>query len=155
MVDTEGLVLKAKVHSAKVPDQDGLKLLLESARTGISRLKHLWLDAGYQGRGERWAEEVLGFSVKIVRKPPKPAPEKVMLAWAKEWHKEGKRVDREKLMPPRGYVALPRRWVVERTFSWLGQNRRMSKDHEGLCASVEAFVYAAMIRLMLRRLARA
>jgi putative transposase len=93
LVDTEGLVLKAKVHSAKVPDQDGLKLLLESARSGLSRLKHLWLDAGYQGRGKRWAEEVLGLSVEVVRKPPKPAPEKVMLAWAKEWHKEGKKVD--------------------------------------------------------------
>jgi putative transposase len=58
------------------------------------------------------------------------------------------------LMPPRGYVALPRRWVVERTFSWLGQNRRMSKDYERLCASAEAFIYAAMIRLMVRRLAR-
>jgi transposase len=57
LVDTEGLVLKAKVHSAKVPDQDGLRLLLESARGGLSRLKHLWLDAGYEGRGRRrWAE---------------------------------------------------------------------------------------------------
>src|SRR5215204_5724362 len=56
LVDTEGLVLKARVHSAKVPDQDGLRLLLlESARTGLSRLKHLWLDAGYEGRGKRWA----------------------------------------------------------------------------------------------------
>ncbi len=54
----------------------------------------------------------------------------------------------------RGYVALPRRWVVERTFSWLGQNRKMSKDYKRLCASAEAFVYAAMIRLMVRRLAR-
>jgi putative transposase len=53
-------------------------------------------------------------------------------------------------------VTLPRRWVVERTFSWLSQNRRMSKDYyERLCASAEAFVYAAMIRLMVRRLARA
>jgi putative transposase len=50
---------------------------------------------------------------------------------------------------------MPRRWEVERTFSWLGQNRRMSKDHERLCSSAEAFVYAAMIRLMVRRLARA
>ncbi len=57
--------------------------------------------------------------------------------------------------PPRGYVALPRRWVVERTFSWLSQNRRrMSKDYERLCATGEAFIYAAMIRLMVRRLAR-
>ena len=153
LVDTEGLVLKAKVHSAKVPDQDGLRLLLESARTGLSRLKHLWLDAGYEGRGRRWAEEVSGLSVEVVRKPPKPAPEKVMIAWAREWHGAGKEVDWRRLMPPRGYVALPRRWVVERTFSWLGQNKRMSKDYERLCASAEAFVYAAMIRLMVRRLA--
>jgi putative transposase len=59
LVDTEGLVLKAKVHSAKVPDQEGLKLLLESARAEVSRLKHLWLDAGYEGTGKRWAEEAL------------------------------------------------------------------------------------------------
>ena len=55
---------------------------------------------------------------------------------------------------PKGYLVLPRRWVVERTFSWIDQNRRMSKDYERLCASGEAFVYAAMIRLMRRRLAR-
>jgi putative transposase len=155
LVDTEGLVLKAKVHSAKVPDQDGLRLLLQSLRTGLSRLKHLWLDAGYVGRGRRWAEEAMGLSVQIVRKPPKPVPEKVAMIWAKEWAKEGKEIDWQSFMPPRGYVAQPRRWVVERTFSWLGQNRRMSKDYERLCASAEAFVYAAMIRLMVRRLARA
>ena len=155
LVDTEGLVLKAKVHSAKVPEQDGLRLLLESARAGLSRLKHLWLDAGCEGRGRRWAEEVMGLSVEIVRKPPKPVPEKVAKVWAEEWDKaEGKKIDWQRLMTPRGYVALPRRWVVERTFSWLGQNRRMSKDYERLCASAEAFVYAAMIRLMVRRLAR-
>jgi putative transposase len=154
LVDTEGLVLKAKVHSAKVPEQDGLRLLLESARSGLSRLKHLWLDAGYEGRGKRWAEEGMGLSVQVVRKPPKPVPEKVARIWAAEWAKEGKEVEWEKLMPPRGYVALPRRWVVERTSSWLGHNRRMSKDYERLCASAEAFVYAAMIRLMVRRLAR-
>jgi putative transposase len=74
LVDTEGLVLKAKVHSAKVPDQDGLRLLLQSARCGLSRLSHLWVDASYQGRGRRWAEEDLGGSVEVVRKPPKPPP---------------------------------------------------------------------------------
>ncbi len=154
LVDTEGLVLKAKVHSAKVPEQDGLRLLLESARSGLSRLRHLWLDAGYEGSGRRWAEEAMGLSVEVVRKPPKPVPEKVAKVWAEEWAKaEGKKLDWQKFMPPRGYVALPRRWVVERTFSWLGQNRRMSKDYERLCASAEAFVYAAMIRLMVRRLA--
>ena len=72
-------MLKAKVHSAKVPDQDGLRLLLESARSGLSRLKHLWLDAGYEGRGRRWAEEAMGLSVEVVRKPPKPVPEEVAM----------------------------------------------------------------------------
>jgi transposase len=155
LVDTEGLVLKARIHSAKVPDQDGIRLLLESARDHLPRLSHLWVDAGYRGRGRKWAEEVLGLSVEVVRKPPKPVLEKVAKVWAEEWSKEGKEVDWQRLMPPRGFVALPRRWVVERTFSWLGQNRRMSKDYERLCASAEVFVYAAMIRLMVRRLSRA
>ncbi len=155
LVDTEGLVLKAKVHSAKVPDQDGLKVLLESARAEVLRLSHLWLDAGYEGRGKRWAEEALGLSVEVVRRPPKPIPEKVAKIWAEEWAKEGKKVDWQRLMPQRGFQVLPRRWVVERTFAWLSQNRRMSQDYERLCATGEAFVYAAMSRLMVRRLARA
>jgi transposase len=155
LVDTEDFVLKAKVHSAKVPDQDGLKLLLDSARTAVSGLKHLWLDAGYEGRGKRWVEEVLGLSVEIVRRPPKPIPEEVARTWAEEWAKEGQMVDWQKLMPVRGFMVLPRRWVVERTFSWLSQNRRMSKDYERSCATAEAFVYVAMTRLMVRRLARA
>jgi len=152
LVDTEGFVLKAKVHSAKVPDQDGLTLLLKSAGPEISSVKHMWVDAGYQGRGKRWAEEVMGLSVEVVRKPPKPIPEEVAKVWAEEWAKEGKEIDWARLMPPRGFKVLPRRWVVERTFSWLSQNRRMSKDYERLCASAEAFVYAAMTRLMVRRL---
>jgi transposase len=155
LVDTEGLVMKAKVHNAKVPDQDGLKLLLEAAEAEVSHLKHLWLDAGYEGRGKRWAQEVLGLSVEVVRKPPKPTPEKVAKVWAEEWAKEGKKVDWQRLMPPRGFKVLPRRWVVERTFSWLSQNRSMSKDYERLCATGEAFVYAAMTRLMVKRLSRA
>jgi putative transposase len=155
LVDTEGLVLKAKVHSAKVPDQDGLRLLLEPAQAKLSRLKHLWVDAGYQGRGRRWAQEVWGLSVEVVRKPKKPLPEKVAKAWAEEWAKEGKVVDWQRLMAPRGFRVLPRRWVVERTFAWISHNRRMAKDYERLCATGEAFVYAAMTRLMVRRLARA
>jgi putative transposase len=155
LVDTEGLVLKAKVHSAKVPDQDGIRLLLESARVGLSRLSHLWVDAGYQGRGKRWAEEAMGLSVEVVRKPQKPIPEKVARVWAAEWAREGKAVDWQRLMPPKGFRVLPRRWVVERTFAWISHNRRMSKDYERLCATGEAFVYAAMTRLMVRRLARA
>jgi putative transposase len=74
----------------------------------------------------------MGLSVEVVRKPLKPVPAKV---WAKEWVKEGKKLDWKRLMPPQGYVALPRRWVVERTFSWLGQNRRMSLWTTRGCAS--------------------
>jgi putative transposase len=140
LVDTEGLVLEARVHSAKVPDEDGIRLLLEPARNRLPHLSHLWVDAGYQDRGRRWAEEVMGLSVEVVRKPPKPLPDEVARIWAEELAKEGKKVDWRRLMPPRGFRVLPRRWVVERTFSWLGQNRRMSKDYERLCATSEAFV---------------
>ena len=149
------MVLKAKVHSAKVPDQDGLRLLLESATATLSRLTHLWVDAGYHARGRRWAQEALGLSVEVVRKPPKPVPEEVAKMWAEEWAKEGKEVHWQRLMPPRGFRVIPRRWVVERTFAWISHNRRMAKDYERLCATGEAFVYAAMMRLMVRRLARA
>ena len=95
-------------------------------------------------------------SVEVVRKPKKPLPEEVARTWAKEWAKEGIEVDWQRFMPVRGFTVLPRRWVVvERTFSWLSQNRRMSKDYERLPESSEAFIYAAMSRLMARRLARA
>jgi putative transposase len=155
LVDTEGFVLKAKIHSAKVPDQDGIKLLLKGIRDRLPRLSHLWVDAGYQGRGKDWVEKMLGLSVEVVHRTSKPTPEKVAMIWAKEWAKEGWEIDLQKLLPRRGFEVLPRRWVVERTFSWLSQNRRMSKDYERLCATAEAFVYIAMTRLMVRRLARA
>jgi len=74
LVDTEGLVLQARVHSARVPDQDGIRLLLGPVRTRLARLSHLWVDAGYQGRGRRWAEEALDFSVEVVRKPKRLSP---------------------------------------------------------------------------------
>lgn len=74
--------------------------------------------------------------------------------WAREG-KEGKEVDWQRLMPPQGFTVLPRRWVVERTFAWNSHNRRMSMDYERLCATGEAFDYAAMTRLIVRRLARA
>jgi transposase len=154
LVDTEGLVLEAKVHSAKVPDQDGIKLLLKGIRDRLPRLSHLWVDAGYQGRGKEWAEKVLSLSVEVVHRTPKPTPEKVAMRWAEEWSKEGWQIDWQKLLPHRGFEILLRRWVVERTFSWLSQNRRTSRDYERLCTTGEAFIYVAMSRLMVRRLAR-
>jgi len=72
-------------------------MLLGSARAGVSYLKHLFLEAGYEGRGKRWAEEALGLRVEIVRKPAKPVPEKVAMIWAEEWAKKGKKVDWQRL----------------------------------------------------------
>jgi putative transposase len=156
LVDTQGLLLKAKIHSAKVQDREGIKILLDLAPTHLPRLSHLWLDAGYtgEGRGADWVRKVLGWTTQIVRHPPKLAPEEAMRLWVSEWAKEGVAIDPEKLWGPRRFRDLPRRWVVERTFSWLSQNRRMSKDYERLATTSEAFVYVAMSRLMVRRLAR-
>jgi putative transposase len=156
LVDTEGFVLKVKLHSAKVMDYEGIKTLLRRANERSPRLRHLWLDAGYrgEGKGADWVKKTLGWSVELLERPKKPAPEEVLIAWAKEWAKEGVAVDWQRLFPPKGFVVLPPRWVVERTLAWIEHNRRMSKDYERSCASGEALVYAAMIRLMARRLAR-
>jgi putative transposase len=159
LVDTQGLVLKARVHSAEVQDREGIKLLLEiNAWDGLPRrLSQLWLDAGYTGedKGADWVQKALGWTVEIVRHPPKLVPDEVMRTWIREWAKEGVEVDGEKVQEPKDPRAfLPIRWIVERTFSWLGQNRRLSKDYERLPQSGEAFIYVAMSRLMVRRLAR-
>jgi putative transposase len=155
LVDTERFVLKAKVHSAKVMDYEGIKTLLHGARRLFPRLSHLWVDAGYRGeqKGADWVQKTSGWNVDVVERPRKPAPEGVLMRWAEEWAKEGVKVNWEHLLPPKGFVVLPRRWV-ERTIACIDPNRRMSKDYKRLCASGEAFVYAAMIRLMTRRLAR-
>jgi putative transposase len=112
------------------------------------------LARGEDKGADYWVKKTLGWSVDVVERPKKPAPEKVLMAWApgsgpkRAWRWIGGS------LCPEGFVVLPRRWVVERTLSWIDQNRRMSKDYERLCASGEALVYAAMIRLMTRRLAR-
>jgi putative transposase len=99
--------------------------------------------------------KVVGWTAEIVHHPPKLVPDEVMRRWVMEWAKEGVAIDRERFSPPEGpRPILPKRWIVERTFSWLGQNRRMSKDYERLPETGEAFVYVAMSRLMVRRLAR-
>ena len=137
-------------------DYEGIKTLLEGADEAFPRLSHVWLDVGYRGedKGADWVQKTLGWSVNLVERLRKPAPEEVLMAWAKELEREGVSVNRQKLLPPRGFVVLPRRWVVERTIAWIEKNRRMSKDYERLDATSEAFIYVAMSRLMLRRLAR-
>ena len=84
LVDTEGFVLKAKVHSANLSDQEGIKELLRRADRLFPRLSHLWVDAGYRAedKGADWVEKTLGWSVDLVERPKKPAPEKVMMVWA-------------------------------------------------------------------------
>jgi putative transposase len=159
LVDTQGLVIEARVHSAQIQDREGIKLLLDkNARDRLpKRLCHLWLDAGYTGedKGAGWVQKVLGWTAEIVRHPPKMAPEEVMRAWVREFNKEGLAMDVEKFTPHKGpRPFLAKRWIVERTISWLSQNRRMSKDYERLPETGEAFIYAAMSRLMARRLAR-
>ena len=90
LVDTEGFVLRAKVHSAKVMDYEGIKTLLRGANEQFPRLCQLWLDAGYRGedKGADWVQKTLGWSVDLLERPPKPAPEEVLMRWAREWAKE-------------------------------------------------------------------
>ena len=110
----------------------------------------------YRGRGKEWVEQqALGVEVEVVNRSPKPTPEKILRVWAREWFKEGQHMDLSKLPTRPGFKNLPHRWVAERTFAWISHNRRMAKDHERLCATGEAFIYVAMTRLMVRRLARA
>jgi transposase len=151
LVDTEGLVLRAIVHPANIMDRDGVKLVLHGGvRTQFPRLQHVWLDAGYngKGKGKDWIEQTLGWTAEIVQHPPR---------YKKVWLPKDippEQIDWSKYLPPPGFRVLPRRWVVERTFAWQSQQRRLSKDYERLCATSEAWIYLAMIRLMVRRLAR-
>jgi len=144
LVDTQGLLVRVVVHPADVPDCEGIRLVLAPGQALSPRLSHLWMDGSYKGRGKEWIETTLDWTVSIVQHPPKPrgvwAPADAVIDWTA-------------LLPPPGFRVLPRRWVVERTFAWLGQNRRLSKEYERLCATSEAFIYAAMVRLMTRRLA--
>jgi putative transposase len=127
LVDTQGLVLKARVHSAEIQDREGIKRLLEIASWDRvpQRLSHLWMDAGYtgEGKGADWVQKVFGWTAEIVRHPPKLVPDEVMRIWLREWATEGVQIDPQKLQEPKHPRAfLPIRWIVERTFSWLGQN---------------------------------
>jgi putative transposase len=127
LVDTMGLLMVAVVHAANIQDRDGAKLVLAKALKLFPRLQLIWADGGYAGKLVGWVKTACNWLLQIV-----------------------KRTDDVK-----GFKLLPRRWVVERTFGWIGRNRRLSKDYEGRTETSEAMIYWAMTRLMVRRLARA
>ncbi len=126
LVDTLGLVLVVVVTTAAVQDRDGARLVLGRRRSAWKTLRRVWVDGAYRGQLLDWAWHHARRSLQVVLRPDEQ----------------------------RGFVVLPRRWVIERTFAWLSQARRLSKDYEELVSSSEAMIYITMIRLMLRRLAR-
>jgi transposase len=129
IVDTMGLLLVVAVTSASVQDRAGGRTVLARLAKGFRTISLVWADGGYANSVDStllsWARDALNIVVEIV-----------------------KRTDDVK-----GFKVLPRRWVVERTFGWLVRNRRLARDYERLTATSEAMIKAAMIRLMLVRLA--
>ena len=127
LVDTQGLPLRVVIHSAGVQDRDGAALVLDKIRNSFPWLELVWADGGYNARQVNAAvAKVPSLRIEIV-----------------------KRSDDRK-----GFVLLPRRWIVERTFSWFGRNRRLAKDWENLATTLQAFVALASIQIAIRRLAR-
>ena len=126
LVDTMGLILMVVVHAASVQDRDGAKLVFDKIYNLFPKLHLVWADAGYAGSLIDWIRYFIGCGLEIV-----------------------KRCDHKA-----GFKVLPRRWVVERTFAWLGRYRRLSKDYEYLPQTSETMIYAAMTHLMLGRLTR-
>ncbi len=133
------MVLKALVHPANVPDREGARAVLTAARQDQPQLERVWVDAGYTGPLLVWAQEALGLTLEVTKRP-------------RRWVRTP--ADQDPPPMPSAMPVLPRRWVVERTFAWLGRHRRLSKDYEALPATEEAWIYRAMTRLMLTRLAR-
>ena len=124
MVDTLGLVLAVVVHAANIQDRDGAKLVLSKLVGHSSRLKLIWADGAYAGQLIDWGRQLGRWVLEIVKRSDDVS----------------------------GFVILPKRWIVERTFAWLNRYRRLSKDYETLTDSSENVIYLAMIHLMLRRL---
>ena len=125
LVDTLGLVLEVVVHAADIQDRDGAKIVFKRIRKHFKKLKLVWADGGYAGKLIWWAHRYCGWTLEIV-----------------------KRSDARK-----GFYVLPKRWIVERTFSWFGNYRRLSKDYEYCIDTSENMLYLAMIHVMVRRLA--
>ncbi len=124
LVDTLGLLLTVIVTTADIQDRDGCKLLLQRVSGNAKKLRRIWADGGYRGLLLDWVKSHFRFCLAVVL-----------------------RSDERK-----GFAVLPKRWVVERTFAWLGHHRRLSKDYEVFAKTSETFIYLAMTRLMLRRI---
>jgi putative transposase len=132
VVDTLGLVLAVVVHSAGIQDLAGARLVLPKLAQGFPRLAAVLADAGYRGAAfAAWVAAVLHVALQRTHRPPRPPGG----------------------LGPRGFQVLRQRWIVERTFGWFGRYRRLSKDYEQNPRSSEAWIYCAMIHLMVRRLA--
>jgi putative transposase len=125
IVDTLGLVMGVTITAANVQDKRGLPLLLEQVRDRFERVRCIYVDQGYRSQPLcQWVKRRLGCHLEVVQRQ----------------------------LPVSGFAVLPKRWIVERTFSWWNNYRRLSKDYERSIDSSQAMVYLAMIRLMLNRL---
>ncbi len=124
LVDTHGSLVSVVVHPADIQDRDGAYAVLEQATAHTRRVTHLWADAAYRGAFARWVQAQWGWTITIGQRTPGGA----------------------------GFTVQPRRWVVERTFGWLGRCRRLSKDYEADPATSETWIALAMCALLLRRL---
>jgi putative transposase len=120
-----GLILAVVVHAANIQDRDGAKLVLGKLCGRYGRLKLIWADGGYAGKLIEWTASLGNWVLEIVKRSDDVV----------------------------GFAVLPKRWIVERTFGWIGRYRRMSKDYEMLPASSEAMILIVMINLMVHRLA--
>lgn len=128
VVDTVGNLLEVVVHAANIQDRDGAKLVFHKlAESTKQALEKIWADGGYRGQLIDWVHEHLDIILEIVERDP----------------------------GLKYFQLLPRRWVVERTFAWLGRYRRLSKDYEKCTRSSEGMIYLASIHTMLKRLAAA
>ena len=125
LVDTLGLIGAIVITPADVQDRDAAKTLLTKAKDRLPRLPIVWADGAYASV-IGWAKETCQWIVQTILRP----------------------------VGVKGFVLLPKRWIVERTFAWLGRYRRLSKDYEGLAETTEAWMWIAMIHLMLKRLGR-
>ena len=123
-MDTLGLFLCVVVHGADVQDRDGAKPVFEKTQGWFLRLELVWADAGYAGKLVEYVAQTYSWALEVVRRTS----------------------DR--------FEALPKRWIVERTFGWFGNYRRLSKDYEYGPKTSETMVLVAMIFLMLKRLGR-